>query len=294
MWNRITPVVKNLLIINLLFWLADIVFERSFGVQLSGVLGLWNITYGNFHFWQPLTYMFMHGNFAHLFFNMFALFMFGINLEELWGSKRFLLYYLLTGIGAGFFQELVWALCNYGQPAVTIGASGAVFGILLAFGWLFPEIRMFIFPIPIPVRARVFVIIYAVIELFEGIAGSIDGVAHFAHLGGMLFGLILILVWKKKGINNMEAGEFDDTRLRNTWENIKNKTKNFFKSEDKSQDYSKYHYHDPIDNDSTTSRKKEDSKSSDSDKEIARILEKIKQSGYDSLTDEEKQKLFKH
>lgn len=307
MWNRITPVVKNLLIINFLFWLADLVFSHSLGIQLSGLLGLWNITYGNFHLWQPLTYMFMHGGFSHLFFNMFALFMFGSNLEEFWGGKRFLIYYLLTGIGAGAFQEVVWALFNNGQPAVTIGASGAVFGVLLAFAWLFPEVRMFVFPIPVPIRARIMVIIYAFIELGAGLYGSVDGVAHFAHLGGLLFGLILILIWRKKGVSNMEAGAFDTSALKGGCKKVVDTLSDFFKrifsSKNEGNDYSKFHYQDPINENKnnkngnfsnhSTDNKTDEKNQVEKDKEIARILEKIKQSGYDSLTQEEKETLFK-
>ncbi len=135
---------------------------------------------------------------AHLFFNMFAVFMFGRTLETIWGPKKFLLYYLLTGIGAGLTQVLVCYLS--GSMALTVGASGAVFGILVAFGMLFPNAElMLLFP-PIPIKAKWFVIGYGVLELFLGVAGSeMDNVAHFAHLGGLLVGLVILLYWRKKG-----------------------------------------------------------------------------------------------
>ena len=202
---RNLPIVtKNLLLANVIVWLLDSLLER-YGIQLVEWFGLINWSFSSFtyshpsfHLWQPLTYMFMHANFTHLFCNMFAVLMFGPALEREWGERKFLLYYLVCGVGAALVQEAVWALFMPGQIAVTIGASGAVFGILLAFGWIFPDIPLYILFIPVPIRARIFVIVYAVIELFAGIghfAG--DNVAHFAHLGGMLFGLLLILWWQK-------------------------------------------------------------------------------------------------
>ena len=162
--------------------------------------------------------MFMHANFQHIFFNMFAVWMFGRTLEMVWGPKRFLFYYILCGIGAGLIQEGVqWvdyvvnlsqyervntgisiiSMDEYLNLLTTVGASGAVYAILLAFGMLFPNSEMFIFPLPMPIKAKYFVIGYAVLELVLGITGG-DGIAHFAHLGGMLFGLILIIYWRKK------------------------------------------------------------------------------------------------
>jgi membrane associated rhomboid family serine protease len=165
----------------------------------------------------------MHGDFQHIFFNMFAVWMFGRTLEQVMGSKRFLTYYMICGIGAGLVQELVQYIqyvtelshydgVNTGLAVIpmeeylnlmtTVGASGAVYGILLAFGMLFPNSQMFVFPIPFPIKAKFFVIGYAVIELFSGLGASGDGIAHFAHLGGMIFGFFLILYWRKKNNNN--------------------------------------------------------------------------------------------
>ncbi|MCM1042237.1 MAG: rhomboid family intramembrane serine protease [Bacteroides sp.] len=210
-FSFLPPVVKNLLILNVLFYLADISLATR-GIDLSRWLGLHYFTAQNFYPFQFLTYMFMHGNFSHLFFNMFALWMFGYALENYWGSKRFLLYYLVTGIGAGLIQSGVqaWELVplmqkydpfsvqQYVDNIVTVGASGAVFGILLAFGMCFPNVPIYLYFF-IPIRAKWFVIIYGAIELFAGIGGTADGVAHFAHLGGMIFGFLLILYWKKRG-----------------------------------------------------------------------------------------------
>jgi len=148
--------------------------------------------------------MFLHANLSHIFFNMFAVWMFAPVIEQQWGERRFLIYYLVCGLGAALIQEVVWASMaippSYLPYLNTIGASGAVFGILFAFGWLFPDVPMFILFIPIPIRARIFVIVYALIELFAGL-GSVAGltadhVAHFAHLGGMFFGWLLILFWR--------------------------------------------------------------------------------------------------
>lgn len=251
--SSIPIVVKNLIFINIILWLLSIVSPSLFArwglkVDLTDILGMHYWASEKFNVAQLITYMFMHGGFEHIFFNMFALFMFGTVLEQTWGSKRFLIYYLVTGIGAGLIQQLFWAI-QY-QPVitalnetiasgsmqtllmhqdilnrffkinnlsgfdtaslielkrlflnlpVTIGASGSIFGLLLAFGWLFPDARLMIIFFPIPIRARIFVLMYAVVELFLGVASfSGDNVAHFAHLGGMLFGIILILLWKKR------------------------------------------------------------------------------------------------
>lgn len=215
------PVTKNLIIINVLFLLGGLVATK-YGFVLSDYLGLHFFMSENFNPVQLISYMFMHGGFTHLFFNMFAVWMFGRILEQIWGPKRFLFYYIVCGIGAGLVQELVQyiqyvvELSGYdsvktlegaiipmqlylNQIPSTVGASGAVYGILLAFGMLFPNERMFIIPFPFPIKAKYFVAGYAVVELMQGIANNpTDNVAHFAHLGGMIFGFILIMYWRKK------------------------------------------------------------------------------------------------
>lgn len=212
--GSIPVVTRNIIIINVLVALIDFVFEskgiRIGGLPLFRIIGLHFFSSEFFQPHQLVTYMFAHGGLGHIFFNMFAVFMFGRTLETVWGPKRFLIYYMITGIGAGLVQETVWALTladpmaiNY---SVTVGASGAVFGILLAFGMLFPNAELIMIPIPIPIKAKYFVIGYGVLELFLGVANfSGDNVAHFAHLGGLLFGLILILYWRKK---NKQDGRF--------------------------------------------------------------------------------------
>lgn len=234
--NNIPEVVKNLLIINLLMLLATFVGYQS-GFDLTDWLGLHHWKSELFMPHQLLTYMFLHGGISHLFFNMFALWMFGKILEQVWGPKKFLIYYIITGVGAGIIQlivtelrlisllseiapqdyelimreglELIQSGRNYVDPVAreinglinrsTVGASGAVFGILLAFGMLFPNVQLMLLIPPIPLKAKYFVIIYGALELYLGISNNpADNVAHFAHLGGMLFGYILIKWWQKK------------------------------------------------------------------------------------------------
>ena len=237
--SGLPEVVKNLLIINILMLLATFVAYQA-RIDLSEILGLHHWSSEAFRPHQLITYMFIHGGVAHLFFNMFALYMFGKILEQVWGAKRFLIYYMITGIGAGIIQLLVtelriqsimsnlepellqmvidqgYEIRKLGQNFVdpdarelnnlinisTVGASGAVFGILLAFGMLFPNVKlMLLFP-PIPIKAKFFVAGYGVLELIMGISNSPgDNVAHFAHLGGMLFGYFLIRYWKNTTSN---------------------------------------------------------------------------------------------
>ncbi|MDD4514706.1 rhomboid family intramembrane serine protease [Massilibacteroides sp.] len=224
--SSIPPVTKNIIIINLLLWVATIVLQRV-NIDLINLLGLHLPWARDFNAFQLVSYMFLHDthSFSHVFFNMFAVYMFGRVLENVWGPKRFLIFYFVTGIGAGLVQELVWTIqlqdlitaeqemINMGGQIipkgeylnlfVTIGASGAVFGILLAFGMLFPNAPLYIMFIPIPVKAKYFVFFYGLAELLLGVSNSVgDSVAHFAHLGGMLFGFFMIRYWKKKDGNN--------------------------------------------------------------------------------------------
>ena len=218
---RELPVVtKNLLAINVLMFLALLAFEKL-GIDLNNLLGLHLFLAPDFHPYQLVTYMFMHGGFTHLFFNMFALYMFGRVLEQVWGSKRFLIYYLVTGIGAALVQEVVqyiyfatqlsfYSSVNIGGGVIvpmlqylnmwtTVGASGSIYGILLAFAMMFPNERLFVIPFPFPIKAKYFVLIFGALELVTGLSPHVgDNVAHFAHLGGMLLGIILILIWRKK------------------------------------------------------------------------------------------------
>ena len=253
------PVVKNLILINVLMWIAKYPF-MNMGIDLTEKLGLHYIGSPLFRPYQFVTHLFMHGDFWHLFFNMFALYMFGKVLEMVWGPRRFLVYFFVTGLGAAALhsfvtyleisslQKSVAAFVNTPSPELlaafvkahlshpaawvadlvnnwgdaptnqtyvqqsvdlvqrvlfetidvpTVGASGAIFGVLLGFGYLFPNTElMLLFP-PVPIKAKYFVIGYGAIELYMGLTGSQTGVAHFAHLGGMLFGFILLKYWSK-------------------------------------------------------------------------------------------------
>ena len=221
--SSIPVVTKNLIIINVLVWLASIVLPKM-GIDLVKWLGLHFPGVEDFYLFQFVTYMFMHDthSFAHVFFNMFGVYMFGRVLENVWGPKRFLIFYMVTGLGAGIVQELVWLYSVHSVAAangitigqqiafdsslnylITIGASGSVFGILLAFAMLFPNVPLYLMFIPIPIKAKYFVIFYGLAELLMGVANyGGDSVAHFAHLGGMVFGYFLVRYWKKNDWNH--------------------------------------------------------------------------------------------
>ena len=263
-FNLLPPVVKNLLIINGLFYLGTVSLETAYNIDLVNLLGFHYFQSDLFRPYQFVSYMFLHGSISHVVMNMFALWMFGYLLENVWGSKRFLTYYMVTGIGAAIVQTFVhWIDISSIQSAVqaytanptldgfigfikhnypqyyeaegsirnfinewslakkspgyaslsldyinlllklqmdvpTVGASGAVFGILLAFGMMFPNMLVYVYFL-FPIKAKWIVIIYGALELFSGISNNPgDNVAHFAHLGGMVFGFFLIIYWKKK------------------------------------------------------------------------------------------------
>jgi membrane associated rhomboid family serine protease len=229
------PVVKNIILINALMFLADLAAKSVYGIDLGMLLGLYFPKSENFMPVQIVTHMFMHGGFWHLFFNMYALYIFGQVLENVWGPKRFFIYYIICGLGAAFMHETVIFLqynkimnvigpdqlqvvLNEGTTyfregkvfsdetmkslqlllnVPTVGASGAIFGVLLAFGVLFPNTElMLLFP-PIPIKAKYFVLIYGIIELSLAVTQPNSNIAHVAHLGGMFFGYIMIRYWRK-------------------------------------------------------------------------------------------------
>ncbi len=239
--NNLPPVTKHLLIINIAIWLIEWINPGGFGDMLVNYFGLHFFEGSLFNPLQPLTYMFLHSpsSFTHILFNMFSLWMFGRMLEYVWGSRRFLAFYLICGVGAALVQEVVWSLTwtdefvaalsrpegvtigqmktmveqalasgdshlmnlasTFSNRMLTIGASGAIFGVLLGFAFVFPNLPLYLFFIPVPIKAKYMVAGYAVLEFFFGITGTQSTVAHFAHLGGMLFGLAMLLYWKKKG-----------------------------------------------------------------------------------------------
>lgn len=305
MFRNIPIVTRNLLIINVLVYLLASVVELG-GKSLTDWGALHFFMASDFHVYQFITYQFLHGGFTHLFFNMFALWMFGCVIENVWGPKKFIFYYIFCGVGAGLCQEMVQyisfaadgltsldpaqVLNVNGQRLMTvdqimnlsstIGASGAVYGILLAFGMTFPNERIFIFPLPIPIKAKWFVGIYAVIEFTSAMFSVGDGVAHMAHIGGMLFGFLLILYWRKRPNShfNFDATrQFFDRWSRNTSGTSRtgNTGWNTTTTRPRTGDDLEYN-----------ARKKA------RQEEIDKILDKIRVSGYDSLSKEEKRRLF--
>jgi membrane associated rhomboid family serine protease len=250
------PVVKNILIINVIMYLALLAFEKKYQIDLNDLLGLHYFTSPKFRWYQVITHMFMHQNFAHIAFNMYAVWMFGTSLENFWGAKRFIIFYLFAGLGAAFlhtcytgyelhaFDTVIahpdpdgylklmskyvdpthlqdfyrqWKTTPASPEAISVaaktlagiqesittntyavGASGALFGILLAFGMLFPNTELMLIFFPVPIKAKYFVMLYGGVELLTGVSQIPgDNIAHFAHLGGMLFGFILIKLWQK-------------------------------------------------------------------------------------------------
>ncbi len=197
--NGIPPVVKNLLAINIVIWIAQIYFRKQ-GIALEVWGALWGIDTGNFKVWQLVTHMFMHASvdefgrieFMHIFFNMLTLWMFGRILENFWGSKKFLQFYIICGLAAGIAQLLV------GHFTVAVGASGAIMGLMAGFAYLFPNTELFVMFIPVPIKAKYAIPAFMAIDLFGGIAKiEGDNIAHFAHLGGAVAGFLLVLFWNK-------------------------------------------------------------------------------------------------
>jgi len=310
---NIPTVTKNLLIINIIAFVAYLSVGHI--VDLNEWLGLHFFLAPNFGIHQLFTYMFLHAGWAHLFFNMFALWMFGCVVERVWGPKKFLFYYIACGVGAGLFQEVAQFANFYFLSAsqlpgfsisdslrvaadntallgswTTVGASGAVYAILLAFGMTFPEERIFIFPLPIPIKAKWFVIFYAGVELFQALAMPGDGVAHLAHLGGMIIGFFMIRYWN----NHPTAGYGRDNgmdffnRMKGSWEQRRRSSSrgnNGSPYGNSGGSTSSSPHNDNPDWDYNTRKKAEQ-------EEIDRILDKIRKNGYDSLTKEEKQRLF--
>ena len=311
--NNIPTVTRNLLIINVVVFIATYLMQMI-GADLNSILGLHFILAPDFQAYQLLTYMFAHGGWSHIFFNMSALWMFGCIVERTWGARKFLFYYIACGIGAGLFQELAQMVQFYLLAAeqiqgftlsqtmlvvnanamflnawTTVGASGAIYGILLAFGMLYPEERLFIFPLPVPIKAKWFVLIYAAIELFMAFSTTGDGVAHLAHLGGMVVGFFLIRYWRRRpDINyNRRGGQQFFDSLRSAWEQ---------RSHRNASDYNRQRRDYGNATDRTTQRPETDAEYNErkrwEQQRTDAILDKIRRSGYDSLSNEEKQWLF--
>jgi len=284
-FNVFPPVIKNLLIINVVVYFIQMVFGE---VTIEGTPGWYVLNKWfalnpfadgyNFQIWQLITYQFMHGGFSHILFNMFALWMFGMEIENMWGSKKFLYYYLLCGTAAGLFQLFIPPLLGT-SAAVTIGASGAIYGVLIAFGMLFPNRHIYLYFL-VPIRAK-YLIGFLIILEFLLIDSAGSNVAHLAHLGGALFGFLYIMFDKSidapfkqtlMGYKGTSPGE----RFKKPFDNISEK---FRKRYTTTEDAKFYEIND-----------KEDSEISQ--EEIDRILDKISQSGYQNLSEKEKKILF--
>lgn len=315
MMQRMTPITKNLLIINVLCFLAQRVM-LLYGIDLTDTLGLHFALAESFGPWQLVSYMFLHGSWTHLFFNMFSLWMFGGLIERTLSARRFLIYYFVCGIGAGICQELwqtvqyfademyKYEMVNTGSSYMpmayflnnwtTIGASGACYGVLLAFGMLYPNERIMLLLPPIPMKAKYFVAGYAVIELISAYTSN-DNVAHLAHLGGMLFGWLLLHMWRKRTQRKTwgnggwtqwteapsQQGPTLMQRIR-TWFNMPssgNQTGSVGNAHHAPQRPETDHEY--------NERRKRDEERMDE------ILDKVRRSGYSGLTREEKEELFK-
>lgn len=319
------PITKNLLVINILMFMANVVLAQS-GVDLNDLLGLHFFKSHSFHLYQLVSYMFMHANFQHIFFNMLALWMFGRIIEQSWGPKRYLIFYMVCGVGAGLCQEAVQyiqyiseGLANYQyvdfgggmrMPMeaylaqwTTVGASGAIYGILLGFGLTYPNATIMLLIPPLPLKAKWLVVGYAVIELWAGLTSAGSNVAHFAHLGGMLFGLALIMYWRHKneigrnGFTSWKEYKPNGDNKKNWWNVFGNKRRRNTEDRDIGPD-PHFQYHD---NTTASAHKQQESHHQYSDpaaerrakqEEVDRILDKVRKSGYSCLTDKEKKTLF--
>lgn len=275
------PVIKSLLIINVGVFLFFLFFGplRLGDLSLEGLLlkgfALHPLGSG-FYPWQLLTYMFIHGGIFHLLLNLFALWMFGMEIEHIWGSKKFLRYYLFCGVGGAFTNLFVAPAFGAGGP--TVGASGAIYGILLAFALMFPDRYIFLFPFFVPVKSKYLVAFFILLALFSGVTGTEQGVAHFAHLGGAAFGYIYLLVdWRRMPFEGILR------RAYAAWRSAMDKRKAYTPERYREvKDAEFYDIKEP----------REKTKEEIDQEKIDAILDKISVSGYQSLTDEEKRILF--
>lgn len=274
------PVIKTLLILNGLVFFIEMLFlqalhigEISLADVFQRMFALMPIGRG-FLPWQLLTYQFMHGGFLHLFFNMLALWMFGMELENIWGSKKFLIYYLTCGVFAGLSYIFIAPLFTAVGP--TVGASGSIYAVLLAFGMLFPDRLIFMIPIPIPIKAKYFVSFYILLEIFS--VGNMDGVAHVAHLGGALAGYLYIMYDRYRFALRRHSSSAQSWMHTRSWSKPTSTVGDVV-------DAKIYDIHE-----SKTYEPK--TQQDDMQKRIDEILDKISQSGYQNLTEEEKKILF--
>ena len=293
---RMTPAVKVILIINIVFyvlsyWVTPLFPLGGHGDWFVQFNALHPIGYSGFAVYQYLTYMFMHGGWWHLFFNMWSLMIFGNAVEQQVGTKRFVYYYLLCGVGSALINQLCTAL-GIIAPAQLVGASGAIYGVMAAAAFFFPNARLFIIPIPFPIKLKYLVGFYTVVEMYMGIM-SVDGVAHFAHLGGILVGIAILFCWRmqdkkqqKRGRENYWTTSTSNQSHYEKEEGLWEKLKQFFvgKRQPKMRvtNVREANYADHMYNE----RKRQESD------EIDRILDKIRRNGYQNLSESEKATLF--
>lgn len=286
---RMTPAVKVILIINVVFYILAYWVTPMFSLDghadwFMNFNALHPIGYPGFVPYQYITYMFMHGGWWHLFFNMWSLMIFGNAVEQQVGTKRFVWYYLLCGIGAALVNQLItWiGIIN---PAQLVGASGAIYGVMAAAAYFFPNAKLFIIPIPFPIKLKYLVGFYTVCEMYMGIT-SIDGVAHFAHLGGILVGLIILIIWKAQEKNRTQRGNYWTSshtqshyeKEEGSWKNLwRKRTPKMRVTNVRETNYADHEYN---------------KKKTMDNEEIDRILDKIRKNGYQNLTEAEKATLF--
>ena len=289
-----TPAVKVILIINVVFYLLTYLITPAFSLNghkdwFLNFNALHPIGYSGFALYQYVTYMFMHGGWWHLFFNMWSLMIFGNAVEQQLGTKRFVYYYLLSGIGAALVNQLC-TFIGLIPPVQLVGASGAIYGVMVAAAFFFPNARLFIIPIPFPIKLKYLVGFYTLVEMYMGIT-SIDGVAHFAHLGGILVGLLLLFLWRAQAKRNAGGWEYKhDSSVRGShydkdeglWQRVKkvfggSRTPKMRVTNVREVNYADHEYN----------RQKVQN-----NEEIDRILDKIRKNGYQNLSAQEKETLF--
>ncbi len=291
---RMTPAVKVILIINVVFyiltyWITPLFPLGGYSDWFLNFNALHPIGYGGFAIYQYLTYMFMHGGWLHLFFNMWSLMIFGNAVERQIGTKRFWWYYLLCGIGSALVNQL-FTFLGVIAPSQLVGASGAIYGVMAAAAFFFPNAKLFIIPIPFPIKLKYLVGFYTLVEMYLGIT-SIDGVAHFAHLGGILVGIIILFIWRmqeksraQRGGNGWNSSATYDNyeKGESAWDRMKKgfggtRTPKMRVTNVRETNYQEHQYNE---------KKKQESE------EIDRILDKIRKNGYQNLSEKEKATLF--
>lgn len=291
---RMTPAVKVILIINVVFYILTYWITPMFALDghsdwFMNFNALHPIGYSGFAIYQYITYMFMHGGWWHLFFNMWSLMIFGNAVEQQVGTRRFYFYYIMCGIGSALVNQLCTFL-GIINPAQLVGASGAIYGVMAAAAYFFPNAKLFIIPIPFPIKLKYLVGFYTVVEMYLGIT-SIDGVAHFAHLGGILVGILILFIWKTQGKKqarngngwySSSTGDSHYDKEEGVWDKMK---KSF--GGKRTPKMRVMNVREVNADDHEYNRKK-----AQDNEEVDRILDKIRRNGYQNLTEAEKATLF--